>query len=157
MSKIYYFDNSATSSPKPKNVIEAVCQSLTELNVNPNRGVTKNSIDAGRKIFDTRLKLAEFFKIENPLNIAFTKNSTESLNIAIKGMNIEGGHIITSVLEHNSVLRPINYLRDEKKIEVSYICPSINPSKILNDIKEFLRGYQSNYYKSYIKCYRVYI
>ena len=74
---------------------------------NAGRGVNEASLGAARIIFDARVKLADFFNAGNPKNIAFTANSTESLNIAIKGLIRPGDHVVTTALEHNSVLRPL--------------------------------------------------
>lgn len=123
MTKEFYFDNSATSNPKPKNVIEKVFESLTLFNANSGRSGSKKSIDASREIHNVRLKIANFFNIKSPLQIAFTANSTESLNFAIKGLNLENVHIITTVLEHNSVLRPLFSLEEEKNVGISFLEP----------------------------------
>lgn len=136
MEKNYYFDHSATSNPKPQVVINSVIEALTIFNGNPSRSSHKKSIELERKIFEIREKIANFFNIKDPLQIAFTKNSTEALNFAIKGINLENCHIITSVLEHNSVLRPINYLKDEKNIKVSYIIPDKNDEIVMENIEK---------------------
>lgn len=136
MEKNYYFDHSATSNPKPQVVINSVIEALTIFNGNPSRSSHKKSIELERKIFEIREKIANFFNIKDPLQIAFTKNSTEALNFAIKGINLENCHIITSVLEHNSVLRPINYLKDEKNIKVSYIIPDKNDEIVIENIEK---------------------
>ena len=105
-----YFDNAATTRVKPKQVIDAVVQAMNTMG-NSGRGVHDASLDASRLIFDTRCKLAEFFGAENPKQIAFTCNSTESLNIALKGTLGPGDHVISTELEHNSVLRPLYELQ----------------------------------------------
>ena len=101
-----YFDNAATTMRKPDAVVQAVTQALCSLG-NPGRGVHDAALDASRIIFDARRLLAELFGAENPKQIAFTANSTESLNMAIKGIINSGDHVITTALEHNSVLRPL--------------------------------------------------
>lgn len=136
MEKNYYFDHSATSNPKPQIVINSVVEALTTFNGNPSRSSHKKSIELERKVFEVREKLANFFNIKNPLQIAFTKNSTEALNFAIKGINLKDCHIITSVLEHNSVLRPINYLKDEKNVKVSYITPDKNDEIVMENLEK---------------------
>lgn len=117
----YYFDNSATSSPKPENVYKSVEHAMRELNGNPGRGGYRKSLEINREIFKVREIIAEFFNIKDSLNIAFTANATESLNFAIKGGIEENSHVITTNFEHNSVLRPLFYLRDEKNIEISFV------------------------------------
>ena len=101
-----YFDNAATTLRKPREVPEAVLRAMDSLG-NAGRGVNEASLGAARIIFDARVKLADFFNAGNPKNIAFTANSTESLNIAIKGLIRPGDHVVTTALEHNSVLRPL--------------------------------------------------
>ncbi len=108
--KIIYFDNAATSWPKPKEVIRAMDQFNTGTGANPGRSGHRLSIDAGRIIFETREAISKLFNISDPLQIIFTKNVTEALNIAIFGMLKPGDHVITSSMEHNSVMRPLRHL-----------------------------------------------
>lgn len=114
-----YFDNAATTMRKPECVIEAVAAAMRSLG-NAGRGVHEASLEASRTIFDTRCLMADFFGAENPKQIAFTANSTEALNIAIKGLFEPGDHVITTVLEHNSVLRPL-YELQEKGVRLSFV------------------------------------
>jgi len=105
--KRIYFDNAATSWPKPESVINAVEACLRETGGNPGRSGHRLSLDAGRVIFDTREALAELFGIDNPLRIVLTKNATEALNTAVFGLFQPGDHVITSSMEHNSLMRPL--------------------------------------------------
>ncbi|MGP1403796.1 MAG: aminotransferase class V-fold PLP-dependent enzyme [Catonella sp.] len=114
-----YLDNAATTRIKPKVVVEAVSEALTTLG-NAERGTHSASLGASRTVFSTRMKLAKFFNAEGPSNIVFTMNATESLNIAIKGILEKGDAVITTCLEHNSVLRPLYQLRDEG-VELSFV------------------------------------
>lgn len=114
-----YLDNAATTMHKPKEVIEAVVNAMGSLG-NAGRGVNTASLGAARVIYETRERLAELFGAEDPKQIAFTCNSTESLNIAIRGLLNPGDHVITTVLEHNSVLRPL-YDLQEKGLDVTYL------------------------------------
>ena len=114
-----YLDNAATTRIKPKVVVEAVAEALTTLG-NAERGTHSASLGASRTVFSTRMKLAKFFNAEGPSNIVFTMNATESLNIAIKGILEKGDAVITTCLEHNSVLRPLYQLRDEG-VELSFV------------------------------------
>ena len=114
-----YLDNAATTRVKPKEVVEAVAEALTTLG-NAERGTHSASLGASRTVFSTRMKLAKFFNAEGPSNIVFTMNATESLNIAIKGILEKGDAVITTCLEHNSVLRPLYQLRDEG-VEISFV------------------------------------
>ena len=106
-----YFDNAATTLRKPDCVIEAVTQALCSLG-NSGRGIHDGALSASRIIYDARCALAELFKAESPERIAFTANSTQALNTAIKGVLSPGDHVITTALEHNSVLRPLFELED---------------------------------------------
>lgn len=114
-----YLDNAATTRRKPDCVIEAVCKAMTYMG-NAGRGANDASLDASRMIYDTRVKLARLFHAEDARQIAFTMNSTESLNIAIQGILEPGDHVITTVLEHNSVLRPV-YLMMERGCQADFV------------------------------------
>ena len=106
-----YFDNAATTLRKPRCVIEAVTEAMGSMG-NSGRGVHDGALSASRTIYDTRAALAKLFGAEGPDRIAFTANSTEALNMAIKGLLGPGDHVITTALEHNSVLRPLYELED---------------------------------------------
>ena len=102
-----YFDNAATSFPKPKCVIREVTKCITQYCGNPGRGSHKMSIAAADKIYETRELVADFLKIKKCENVVFTPNATYALNMVIKGLIKERCHCIISDLEHNSVLRPL--------------------------------------------------
>ena len=106
-----YFDNAATTLRKPPCVVQAVAEALCSLG-NSGRGVHGGALSAARTIYDTRAALAQLFGAESPERIAFTANSTQALNTAIKGVLNPGDHVITTALEHNSVLRPLYELED---------------------------------------------
>jgi len=106
-----YFDNAATTMRKPDCVIQAVTEAMCSLG-NSGRGVHSGALSASRIIYDTRAALAQLFSAESPERIAFTANSTQALNTAIKGVLKPGDHVITTALEHNSVLRPLYELED---------------------------------------------
>lgn len=101
-----YMDNAATTLQKPEEVKQAVLMAMGTIG-NAGRGASDAALAASRVIYGTREKLADFFHAESPNCIVFTANSTESLNIAVKGLFQPGDHVITTVLEHNSVLRPL--------------------------------------------------
>lgn len=101
-----YLDNAATTMRKPQCVIDAVVEAMTSLG-NAGRGSNEASLSASRVIYDTREKLCRLFGGSDPRRIVFTCNSTESLNTALKGLLNPGDHVITTMLEHNSVLRPL--------------------------------------------------
>lgn len=114
-----YLDNAATTMRKPKAVVQAVTEALCSIG-NPGRGVHDASLDASRIVFDTRVKLAELLGAEHPECIVFTMNSTESLNIAISGIFNPGDHVITTAMEHNSVLRPL-YALEKQGVELTIL------------------------------------
>ena len=114
-----YLDNAATTMHKPQVVIDAVVQAMNSLG-NAGRGANEASLSAARIIYDTRDRLAQLFHAESAKRIAFTCNSTESLNIAIKGSLNPGDHVITTTLEHNSVLRPL-YEMQSQGVELTVI------------------------------------
>jgi len=114
-----YLDNAATTMQKPQVVIDAVTTAMCSMG-NAGRGAHAASLDASRTIYDAREKLACFFHAESPKQIVFTSNSTESLNTALKGVLKLGDHVITTMLEHNSVLRPL-YEMQEKGVELTFI------------------------------------
>lgn len=107
-----YFDNAATTMRKPDCVAQAVMLALTSFG-NSGRGAHDASMDASRMIFETRERLAALFNAISPKQVAFTSNSTESLNTAISGLLGPEDHVITTVMEHNSVLRPLYRLEKE--------------------------------------------
>lgn len=105
-----YLDNAATTFPKPSTVYDKINEAMTNYGANPGRSGHDLALKASRGIYDTRELLAAFFNVDNPFNMIFTFNATESLNIAIKGVLKPGDHVITTSMEHNSVLRPIKHL-----------------------------------------------
>ena len=114
-----YFDHAATSFHKPPQVAEAVYQSFSKIG-NAGRGAHAPTLNAARLIYDTRQKLADLFEISDASRIAFTSNATESLNIVISGLFQAGDHVITTVCEHNSVLRPL-YRMEQQGVELSFL------------------------------------
>lgn len=132
-----YLDNAATTMHKPKEVIDAVVCAMSSMG-NAGRGANEASLSASRIIYDTREKLCRFFHGENPRQIVFTNNSTESLNIAIKGLLNPGDHVITTMLEHNSVLRPL-YEMKEKGVELTIIESDKKGRFCLEDMESAIR------------------
>lgn len=114
-----YFDNAATTLQKPEGVEEAVIRALRSAG-NAGRGAHEPTLAASRLLYHTREKLAKLFGVSDPSRIAFTGNATEALNMAIQGIFRPGDHVITSVCEHNSVLRPL-YLMGERGVALSFI------------------------------------
>src|SRR6056297_2818000 len=135
-----YLDNAATTRYKPQTVIDKMTNFMTELNCSPGRGGYECAIQAGREIMDTRFLISDFFNAGEVESILFTKNVTESLNILIKGLLKEGDHVVTTSLEHNAALRPLNQLEEKNIIEVSYVQADkkgiLNPSLIEEAIQD---------------------
>ncbi len=134
-----YFDNAATTMQKPDCVVQAVTEALCSLG-NSGRGVHSGALSASRVIYDTRAAIARLFGAESPERIAFTSNSTQALNIAIKGVLNPGDHVITTALEHNSVLRPL-YEMEDRGVELTIL-----PADFLGNIcyEDFEKEIRSN-------------
>lgn len=107
-----YLDNAATTFPKPDSVYSAVCDALRENGGNPGRSGHKLSLAAGRVIEEARMLVAQLFHISKPERVVFTLNTTDALNLALKGVLSAGDHVITSSMEHNSVSRPLEALKN---------------------------------------------
>ncbi len=131
-----YLDNSATTFVKPKEVIKAVNDSLIHYSANPGRSGHIASIKAALKIEEARERVANHFGITSPENVIWTQNCTEALNLAILGSVKEGGHIVCTENEHNSVLRPLEYLKNTNKITYSVAYQHNSGGITLDDIKK---------------------
>ncbi len=107
-----YLDNAATTYPKPEKVYDSIMDCMKNYCANPGRAGHKLAMRAAREIYDARENIAKLFNIDNPMNVIFTNNATDSLNLAIKGVVKSGDHIITTSMEHNSVIRPIKSLEN---------------------------------------------
>jgi cysteine desulfurase family protein len=105
-----YFDNAATSWPKPPGVVEAMTRFLNEVGANPGRAGHGLAVESGRIVYEAREAVAELFNAPNPLWVTFGPNVTEALNLALRGYLHPGDHVITSSMEHNSVMRPLRAL-----------------------------------------------
>ncbi|MEI6609664.1 MAG: aminotransferase class V-fold PLP-dependent enzyme [Deltaproteobacteria bacterium] len=133
-----YLDNAATSFPKPEAMLAAMINYQQTIGGSPGRSGHGLSIDAGRVVFETRETVARLFNIDDPLRIAFTKNSTEALNIALCGLLKKGDHVITTSMEHNSVMRPLRFLQS-CGVELSVIPCSLQGDLDPEDIRRALR------------------
>lgn len=118
---VVYLDNAATSWPKPPQVQEAMIAYLQHVGGSAGRSGHRMSIEASRVVYQTREAVAELFGVDDPSRIAFTKNSSEALNVAIFGCLQEGDHVITSSIEHNSVMRPLRYLEQQHIIDLTVV------------------------------------
>jgi len=105
-----YLDNAATSWPKPPGVAEAMAHFMSHIGANPGRSGHRLSVKAGRTIYRAREALAELLNAPDPLRIAFSANATEALNLVLCGYLRPGDHVVTSSMEHHSVMRPLRAL-----------------------------------------------
>lgn len=121
MPERIYFDQAATSWPKPEPVYQAVDRYQRELGVAAGRGPYATALEVDRLVTATRRGIAQLIAAEDPCQIVFTLNGTDSLNLAIHGALSGGGHVVTTIAEHNSVLRPLRSLEAAGKIEVSRV------------------------------------
>lgn len=136
---IIYFDQAASSFPKPKAVAEAVAKAINEYGANPGRGGHQLANEAATVIYETRRKLAKLFGEKDPNNVIFCHNATHALNLGIKGFPFKkGDHVISTTYEHNSVRRPLEFLKQEKGIKVTYISSdqngNIRKEQLINEI-----------------------
>jgi len=147
-----YFDNAATTWPKPKETLHSMMQSQKSGGGSPGRSAHRSSIEAARIIYDTREAVAQLFGVSDPCRVVFTKNATEALNIAIMGLLKKGDHCITSSMEHNSILRPLRFLEATRNIKISLVSAhtdgTIDPSLIEKSLRPKTRllilGHASN-------------
>ncbi len=105
-----YFDNAATSWPKPPGVVEAMVHFMDHVGANPGRSGHRLSLEAGRIVYGAREAIADLFNVADPLRVVFGANVTEALNLALCGYLRPGDHVVTSSMEHNSVMRPLRAL-----------------------------------------------
>lgn len=133
MKKLIYFDNAATTFPKPEEVYRKVDHIMRNVGANPGRSGHRMALEANRIILDARDSIARLFNIEDSSRIIFTSNTTEALNIGIKGFLRPGDHAITSSMEHNSVVRPLKAM-EKTGVECSKVrCSSegiLNPDDV---------------------------
>ncbi len=115
-----YLDNAATTLYKPPQVADAMMQALQVMG-NSSRGTHSSSLNAAHTVYAARVKLAELFGCTRPDHVVFTCNATEALNMAIFGLISRGDHVITTDLEHNSVLRPLYRLVDEQAVDLDFV------------------------------------
>ncbi len=136
-----YFDNAATSWPKPEAVYRAPERQMREFSGNPGRSGHTHTLNADRLIYRTREAVGQLFNIHDPSRIVFALNATDALNIAIKGFLNQGDHVLFSALDHNSVLRPLGRLKHDGIIETTMI-PSSKEG--LLDLEQLENLYRPN-------------
>jgi cysteine desulfurase / selenocysteine lyase len=135
-----YFDNAATSFPKPESVYEAVDYYGRHIGASAGRGAYREAAASGEIIYQARCGIAKLLNASDPLSIIMTFNCTDGLSLCIKGLLRDGGaHVVTTCMEHNSVLRPLNALVEQLGIEVTYVPADgeglVDPADIAKAIK----------------------
>lgn len=133
-----YLDNAATTLRKPCEVTDAVVRAMDSMG-NASRGTHASSLDASRTVYNARVKLAKFFGCKRADHVVFTCNATEALNIAISGAINPGAHVITTDLEHNSVLRPLYRLAAERQTALSFVAADPQGNIDYADFEKLIR------------------
>jgi cysteine desulfurase/selenocysteine lyase len=133
-----YLDNAATSWPKPPGVIEAMAAFMAEVGANPGRSGHRLAVEAGRLVYSTREAVADLFRAADPLRVVFGQNVTEALNLALRGVLRPGDHVVTSSMEHNSVMRPLRALQ-RQGVEVTVVGCSPEGVLLPADVEAALR------------------
>ena len=131
-----YFDNAATTWPKPRSVINSVAESMKHIAANPGRSGHKMALMAGEKVFETREIIASFFGMDNPCGVIFTLNATHALNIVIFGLLNAGDHVICTRMDHNSVLRPVCAMED---VEYSFAGAQTDGTVLPENIESLIK------------------
>lgn len=134
-----YLDNAATTYPKPKQVLDSMYNYMLNIGGNANRGTYSNSIATNKYLFNARSVICDFFGFNSPGNVIFTNNVTTSLNILIKGILKPGDHAITSSMEHNSVLRPLEYCKTNLNIDFDIINANNNGFINISDLEKSIK------------------
>jgi len=134
-----YLDNAATSFPKPEKVYQAVLNAMREVGASPGRGGHRRSLEAGRIMFMARETVAGLFSIPDSSRIIFTHNATGALNLALHGILKSGDHVITTSMEHNSMLRPL-YALQSVGVEVTIVDAGSDGLVSPDDVKSSIRS-----------------
>lgn len=123
MDNLIYLDNAATSWPKPDRVYDFMIEFYRSCGVNPGRSGFDKAIEAGNILEDLRKRLTKFFGGDesNPERLCFGYNATDALNLIIQGTLSRGDHVITTNVEHNSVIRPVNHLVRDQGVEATFV------------------------------------
>jgi cysteine desulfurase / selenocysteine lyase len=140
MNTLIYLDNSATTFPKPEAVYDFMDKFYREHGVNPGRSGFDAALEAEEIVSNTRKLLTEFFNAEGDYNrLTFSYNASDSLNMILQGLASKGDHVITTMLEHNSVLRPLHHLEMNEVISVTHVMFDEHGYVHPDDIKKAIR------------------
>ena len=134
-----YFDNAATSYPKPLAILEGMKDYITNVGVNPLRGVSHIHEKADQLVQSTRQSLADLFHINTPNHLSFTHNATHGLNVAIKGLLKPEDHVIMTDIEHNSVIRPLRTLEEGICVQIDIIKSNSNGEVQINALESLIK------------------
>jgi cysteine desulfurase/selenocysteine lyase len=136
---VIYLDNAATVYPKPPEILDASLELFKRYGVNPGRSGYDLCMIGGDLVQRTRKKLTDFFGGTDPERLCFAHNASDALNILIQGMVARGDHVVTTMVEHNSVIRPLNHLQRDGLITVDYVAPGpdcrVDPEEIARRIR----------------------
>ena len=142
--RLIYLDNAATSFPKPREVLDEMLQEYIQLGVSPGRGSYDLAVQAGDVVEQTRKKLARFFGAPDSNRVVFAANATDALNLAFNGLLRPGDHVVSTQLEHNSVLRPLHHFREQGWISYDLVpCDGrgfVDPDAVGRSIKPNTRA-----------------
>ncbi len=137
-----YLDNAATSFPKPDQVYQSVMQAMQQVGASPGRGGYGRALDASRLLLATREIIAQLFHVADSSRVIFTNNATSALNLAVMGTLQPGDHVVTSSMEHNSLLRPL-FMLEKKGVEVTVVSAAadglIDPELIRKAVRDNTR------------------
>ena len=133
-----YLDNGATSFPKPEDMVDSMVDAMTRYCANPGRSGHSMAVKTAGEVSKVRQEIARLIGTENPERIIFTKNCTESLNLAMKGILREGDHVVTTSMEHNSVMRPLEGLK-RKGVETTVVKCVADGSLSMEDVRKAIR------------------
>ncbi|MEZ4387202.1 MAG: aminotransferase class V-fold PLP-dependent enzyme [Candidatus Krumholzibacteriia bacterium] len=138
--EVVYLDNAATSWPKPPGVVDAVTHYLRAVGANPGRAGHHRAAEAGRLVLGARMAVARLFGARNPMRVVFGPNATWGLNLAIQGLLHPGDHVVTTAMEHNSVMRPLRWLSAERGVVISKVTASpdgvVDPDDVVRAMHE---------------------
>lgn len=134
-----YLDNASTSFPKPKEVLDSINNFMINLGGNSGRGSSSSSLKSSHVTYNCREALAQFFNFDKSENVIFTNNITSSLNILLDSIVQPGWHVITSTMEHNSVLRPLFKLKEQRNIELTVVEADKNGFVTADDINNSIK------------------
>ncbi len=137
--KQIYLDNAATSKIKPTSVREAMINYYDNIGCSPGRGGYQQSLEAGRILLEARMSFCELFNFDKPENVIFTHNITYAINMILKGMLKKGDHVITTMMEHNAIIRPLNQMINDLEIEVDFVKGNEKGEVNLKDIENLVK------------------